>query len=243
MISAVVLTKNEENNIQGCLESLKWVDEIVVVDDYSSDGTLKAIQNSKIKIFRRSLKNNFAEQRNYGLEKATGEWVLFVDADERVSPALRQEISNFQFSIFNGALFKRRDFFLGRWLKHGETASVKLLRLARKGSGEWHRRVHETWEVNPKFGQLKNPILHNPHPTISEFLESINFHTDLHCQVLFEEGKRTNLFEMICYPLGKFFLNYFWCLGFLDGIQGLMMALMMSLHSFLARAKLYAKTH
>ena len=136
---------------------------------------------------------------------------------------------------------KRKDFFLGRWLKYGETANVKLLRLVKKGSGEWKRRVHEVFETKGETTELKNPILHYPHPTISEFLESINFHSSLHSQVLFEEGKKTNLFEIIFYPLGKFCLNYFWRLGFLDGIQGLIMALMMSLHSFLARAKLYEK--
>ena len=108
MISAVVLAKNEEKNIEECLKSLKWCDEIIIVDDYSEDGTLKKVQSSKfkvqndsprgeagkskLKIFKRRLDNDFAGQRNFGLEKASGDWVLFVDADERVNGQLRSEI-------------------------------------------------------------------------------------------------------------------------------------------------------
>jgi len=242
MISAVVLTKNEENNIKACLESLKWCDEIVVVDEYSVDKTTKLALKMGAEVYYNDSGSNFAFQRNFAMHLAKNDWVLFVDADERITPALRQEIYNLQFTIYNGFYLNRKDFFLGKWLNYGETASVRLLRLVKKGSGEWQRRVHETFRLTQgKASELKNPILHYPHPNISEFLESINIHTDLHSQVLFEGGKRTNLFEIIFYPIGKFCLNYFWRLGFLDGIQGLIMALMMSLHSFLARAKLYYK--
>jgi glycosyltransferase involved in cell wall biosynthesis len=251
MISAVVLTKNEERNIEVCLESLYWANELVVVDDYSTDETGIRIKNlesriKNIKVYKRRLEGDFATQRNFGLSKAEGDWILFVDADERISPVLQNEIiehtTNNKEQKNNGYFLRRRDYFLGKWLRYGETANVRLLRLAKKRSGEWARKVHETWNVKYPTGELKNPILHYPHPTISGFLESINFHSDLHSLVLFEEGKRTNVFEIIFFPLGKFGLNYIWRLGFLDGIQGLIMALVMSLHSFLARAKLYAKT-
>jgi glycosyltransferase involved in cell wall biosynthesis len=241
MISAVVLTKNEQRNIKDCLKSLQWCVEIIVIDDYSEDNTREIAKTLGAKVFLHHLNNNFAQQRNFALRQAQGEWVLFIDADERVSAALAAEIYNLQFTIYNGFYLKRRDFFGGKWLKHGETANVKLLRLGRNGAGRWQRQVHETWEIKGKLGELKNPILHYPHPTISEFLETINYFSTLHADVLFSEGVKTNLFQISVYPVGKFLKNWIYRRGFLDGAPGLIVALMMSFHSFLARAKLYIR--
>jgi glycosyltransferase involved in cell wall biosynthesis len=241
MISAVVLTKNEQRNIKDCLKSLQWCVEIIVIDDYSEDNTREIAKTLGAKVFLHHLNNNFAQQRNFALRQAQGEWVLFIDADERVSAALAAEIYNLQFTIYNGFYLKRRDFFGGKWLKHGETANVKLLRLGRNGAGRWQRQVHETWEIKGKLGELKNPILHYPHPTISEFLETINYFSTLHADVLFSEGVKTNLFQIGVYPVGKFLKNWIYRRGFLDGTPGLIVALMMSFHSFLARAKLYIR--
>lgn len=240
MISAVVLTKNEQENISDCLKSLKWCDEIIVIDDYSVDKTVKMAQTLGAKIYRRHLDNDFAGQRNFGLEKARGKWVLFVDADERISEALTAEIQSKVLSIkYNGFYLKRLDYFGGRWLKHGETATVRLLRLAKKGAGEWQREIHETWSFNKaqdkKIGELKNPLLHYPHQTISEFLDRINFYSDLHAK------NKPCFWKIIFYPPLKFLQNYFWRLGFLDQEPGLIVALMMSLHSFLAQGKNYLK--
>lgn len=242
MISAVILTKNEQENIEDCLKSLQRCDEIIVVDDYSEDNTRMIAKTLGAKVFLHHLDNDFSQQRNFALKQAQGEWVLFIDADERISSALASEIKyKVLSSKYKGFYLKRHDFFGGKWLKHGETAKVKLLRLGKRRAGEWKRKVHETWEIKGKLGELKNPILHYPHQTISEFLESINFFSTLHAEVLFKEGVKTNTFQIIVYPLGKFFQNYFLRLGFLDGTPGLIVALMMSFHSFLARAKLYLK--
>ncbi len=247
MISAVVLTKNEEKNIIGCLESLRWCKEIIIIDDYSEDKTIKNVQMFKcsnvqknIQIFKRHLDNDFAKQRNFGLQKAKEEWVLFVDADERVSPVLAAEIQKKVLkSKYDGYYLKRRDFFGKRWLKHGETANVKLLRLGRKNAGKWKQRVHEVWEIKGKIGMLKSPLLHYPHPTVGEFLKDIDFFSTLYAQELFVQGVKFSFFRLIFNPLGKFLLNYIWRRGFLDGTPGVIVALMMSFHSFLVRAKLY----
>lgn len=245
MISAVILTKNEQENIEDCLKSLQWCDEIIVVDDYSEDNTRMIAKTLGAKVFLHHLDNDFSQQRNFALRQVQGEWVLFIDADERISLALRAEITNCQSTSrrtnYNGFYLKRQDFFGGKWLKHGETAKVKLLRLGKRRAGEWQRQVHEVWKIKGRMAELKNPILHYPHQTISEFLESINFFSTLHAEVLFKEGVKTNTFQIIVYPPGKFFQNYFLRLGFLDGTSGLIVALMMSFHSFLARAKLCLK--
>src|SRR5260221_2532809 len=248
MISAVVLTKNEEKNIKRCLGSLTWVDEIIIIDDYSTDFTIRKIEktNKKAKIYKRHLNNDFAGQRNYGLSKAKGEWVLFVDADEIIPEALASEIYNLQFTIYknyDGFYLKRRDYFLGREMKHGEVGNVKILRLAKKDFGEWHRAVHEEWNPSTPLrsivGELRNPILHYHTRNLSDFVNAINNYSTIHASENEHEGKRSNIWKIIFYPAGKFIYNYFFKLGFLDGIQGFIMAVMMSFHSFLAWTKIW----
>jgi len=242
MISAVVLTKDEEKKLARCLNSLSWCDEIVVIDDYSQDGTLKIAKEKKALVFQRKLADNFSAQRNFGLSKAKGEWVLFVDADEEVSENLRKEIL-IQLSLpsvkdVDGFYFKRKDFFLGRWLNHGETASVRLLRLGRRGKGIWKGSVDETWEIKGKTKSLSNPLLHYSHSSLVEFLNSLNRYSSLNAKQNFENNRKLSFFDWFK-PLGKFVFNYFFKLGFLDGIRGLMMAALMSFHSFLVRGKQY----
>jgi len=248
MISAVVLTKDSEKTIERCLKSLDWCDEMIIIDDDSTDKTLDIAQEYKAKIFKRSLDNDFAAQRNFGLDKAKENWVLFIDSDEEVSRELKTEILHIlepksQSSAIaqncDGILLKRKDYFLGKWLKHGETGSTKLLRLAKKGTGVWKRKVHEVWEIPAKLCQLKNPILHYPHPTIKEFLKDINTYSTLHAKVAFDEGERTNYINIILKPKFKFLVNYLLKGGFLDGTAGFVMAMMMSFHSFLTQAKLW----
>lgn len=240
MISAVVLTKNEENNLKRCLSSLCWCDEIILIDDFSSDNTLKIAEEYKTKVFQRNLEGNFSDQRNFGLKKAAGEWVLFVDADEEVPKRLKQEIIKATQNAkgINGFYLKRKDYFLGKWLGFGETARVRLLRLGRKGAGEWQGKVDEVWEIGGIKKTLKTPLLHYPHPNLTQFLESINERSTLNAQRFYEEGKRVSFFDWLK-PGLKFFQNYFLRLGFLDGIQGFIFAILMSFHSFLVRGKLY----
>lgn len=241
MISAVVLAKNEEENIGECLEILKWCDEIIVIDDESGDKTCEIAEKLQAKVFTRALNLDYAAQRNYGLQKAQGDWVLFVDADERVDEDLRAEIKEaVEDPNFSGYFVKRTDFIFGRWLNHGETADVRLLRLARKGTGEWVRPVHEVWKITGNVGYLETPLLHYPHPQVAEFLGKINLYTTLDAQEFYKQGsRRVGTASIIFYPVGKFLRNYFLKLGFLDGTAGFMMAMMMSFHSFLTRGKLW----
>jgi len=246
-ISAIVLTKNEEKNIKECLESLKWCDEVIVVDDCSEDKTVKISRKMGVKVFVHPLNNNFAQQRNFGLQQAQADWVLFVDADERISTTLRVEIQKdirtSGHQDIKGFYLKRIDFVFGKWLKHGETERIKLLRLAKKDAGRWKGTVHEVWKIEGKTSELKNPVLHYPHPTVSGFLEKINQYSTLRAKELYCAGKKTNFFEIIVYPTGKFLKNFLWNLGFLDGLPGFLHAVFMSFHSFLVRGKLWLMTH
>lgn len=239
MITAVILTHNDEDIIEQCLRALTWCDEVVVVDDESVDGTVEVAKKLGAKVFTRKLDGDFAEQRNFGLSKAGGEWVMFVDSDEVVTNELAAEIRQKIHDENVGYCVKRKDFFLGRWLLHGETMNVKLLRLAKKGAGKWKRPVHEVLDIKGKMGELEHPLLHSPHPNVAQFLEEINRYSTLNAKYLYSQGIRISWWQIIVYPKAKFFVNYFWRLGFLDGVAGLVVAMMMSFHSFLTRAKLY----
>ena len=114
---------------------------------------------------------------------------------------------------------------------------MKLLRLARKDKGIWEGKVHEEWRVNGPVGKLRNPIIHYPHQALSEFLREINYYTDLRAKELHMQGKDTHWSSIILYPVGKFLLNYLIKRGFVDGMPGLIVAIVMSFHSFLVRAK------
>lgn len=242
MISAVILTKNEEENIIRCLQSLSWCDERIVIDDNSEDKTVELAKKKNAKVYTRALRNDFAAQRNFGLEKAKGEWVLFIDADEKVSSTLWYEIMQYTNNPINeyaGFYIKRIDTLWQKELKHGEIGKIKLLRIAKKDAGKWHNKVHELWKIQGKTLMLNNSLLHYPHATVAKFLSEINHYTDVRAEELYKKKKKASWWSIILYPNAKFLLNYVIRRGFLDGLPGLVFALMMSYHSFLVRAKLW----
>ena len=244
LLSIVILTYNEVDTITDCLESIKnWSDDIILID-HSTDETVKIARNlipkSKLQIVSDASQNDFSLLRNRGLMLARREWVLFLDADERVSNELRQEIDQaITLTSYAGYYLARRDFFLGKQLMHGETGNIHLLKLGKKNAGKWVRRVHEVWQINDQVGELNHPLEHRPHPTVAEFIARVNRWTTLDAQEFYRAGKRSAWWKIILYPKAKFIINYFIKLGLLDGMPGLIMALVMSFHSFLTRAKLY----
>jgi glycosyltransferase involved in cell wall biosynthesis len=240
MVSAVILTKNEEKNIGECINRLKWCEEIIVMDDESTDETAKIARDLGAQVINRSLNFDFAEQRNAALDYVSQKWILFVDADERVSYELRQEIlkaiSDISYKAFS---IKRIDYFFGKLMKFGDVKNKYFVRLVRKGTGQWEGKVHEVWKSEGKVGQLKNPLKHYPHETIVGFLRHINFYSTIRARELYQQKKKTNAFEIIFFPAGKFLYNWIYKLGFMDGTRGIIHALMMSFYSFLVRGKLY----
>lgn len=240
-ISAVVLTRNDEKYLEKCLKSLSWCDELVVVDDKSTDATMAIAKKYNANIYIHNLSNNFSQQRNFGLEKATNDWILFIDSDEVVGSQLKNEIQEkMQNSLhINGYFIKREDTLFGKKLLHGETGNMWLLRLAKKNAGKWQGTVHEIWEIHGKKGYLKNTLDHFPHPTVNDFLMEINTYSTIRAEQLYRNHVQVNLSQIILYPTGKFFVNYFLKLGFLDGVPGFLVAMLMSLHSFLVRGKLW----
>ncbi|MEK7572934.1 MAG: glycosyltransferase family 2 protein [Patescibacteria group bacterium] len=241
MISAVILTKNEEENIKKCLDCVLWCDEKLLIDDYSTDNTVDLARKLGAKVFERRLGKDFSAQRNFGISKAKNEWVLFIDADEIVSDDLKKEILKKvqENKEINGYFIKRQDFVFGKKIKHGEFGENSLVRLAKKNAGSWKGKVHEKWEIKGEVGKLTHTLEHFSHHSIDGFLRKINFYTDVRAKELYERGTKASFFSIIIYPKLKFIQNYFLKLGFMDRTTGLVLAIMMSLHSFLVRGKLW----
>ncbi len=244
-VSAVVLTKNAQDTIKECIESLTFCDEVVVVDDFSTDDTIqiiKTIRNTPVIILERDLEENFSQQRNFALEHVKNEWVLFVDADEVVTDSLAKEITqlhDLDVENVQGYTVQRRDVIWGQELLYGEAGKNRFVRLARKNAGKWVGTVHETWKISGNIQELANFLYHYPHPTISEFLREINKYSTLRAQELYAKKVKSNLFFILTYPGLKFIKNYIWYRGYKDKTAGFICAMIMSLHSFLVRAKLY----
>ncbi len=239
-ISCIVLTKNEELLLPICLKSVSWCDEIIIIDDFSIDNTISIAKKYAVKIFSRKLNSDFSAQRNFGLKKAKGEWVLFLDADEYVPKSLASKIRKIlNDTKFDGFLLRRTDIFLGKKLIGGESGNSYLLRLAKKGAGQWRRAVHEKWDVPGKLGMFGEPIYHNSHPNVSQFVDQINYFSQLHFKESSFEGKKSNILKIIIYPIFKFFINFLVKYAFRDGTHGFVSAMFMSFHSFLSWSELW----
>lgn len=220
MISAVVLARTRKEILPETLSSLSFCDETLI------------LTNPDLA--------DFAAQRNRGFVKAKGDWVLFVDSDEIVTPELATEIrTKIKDPNLNGLCLRRIDQFFGRLLWHGETGNFCELRLGRKGFGFWKREIHEKWLISGPTDKTENYLIHNSHPTISQFIKQLNYYTEIDAKELPKEGKQFNLARVVINPLGKFIQNYFLRLGFLDGLAGFVMAFMMSLNSLIVRVKMY----
>ena len=237
-ITAILLHKNANETLKKAVESVRWCEEILILDDRSTVVPHDIAQQYQAKLISRTL-NSFADQRNFALQQATQPWVLYLDADEMVSHALRVEILNAITQSRDAFLIPRQDTFMGKVLHFGETSSVTFLRLAKKEAGQWSRVVHERWDVQGRIGVLHAPLLHTPHASLSTFIDKINRYTDLEVIERKKQHKNFSCFELLVYPKLKFFYNYVVRLGFFDGFPGFCMAYMMSIHSCVIRIKMY----
>lgn len=171
MLSVVIICKNEESRIKACLESVKWADEIVVVDNGSSDDTFKIAKNYTDKIYQIKAED-FSQLRNYAMEKATGDWVLFVDTDERVLDNLKQEIEvMIAMSDFSAYAICRKNIIFGQEVRYGPFWPDWVIRLLKKSDFEkWVGKVHEHPKFKGKLGYSKNPLLHLTHRNIDQIM-------------------------------------------------------------------------
>ena len=244
-ISVVILTKNSQNTLEKTLKSVNFAKEILLIDEDSTDDTLFLAKKYGARVINRKLTNNFSAQRNFGIKKTMEDWVLFIDADEVLSKELTQEIKEMSDPNVESFYIKRRDIFWGRVLKYGELRAAYrkgIVRLIKKNSGIWEGQVHERFVTTKTTGYFKGFINHYSHNSIKEFIVDINNYSTIRAKELQIMGKKTNIFQILFYPIVKFKMNYILKLGFLDGVHGFIYSFMMSFHSFLVRAKLYQYT-
>jgi glycosyltransferase involved in cell wall biosynthesis len=223
-ISAVIIAGNEEKNIADCLESVRWADEIIVVDSESNDKTVEISKRYTGKVFVRKWEG-YASQKTYSMERAGNEWVLSLDADERVSPELLEEIKKLDFSAADGFYIPRRNYFLGKVIRSCGWSPDYQLRLFRKSRTTLtDRQVHEGFSVDGRREYLKGELIHYTHTTIAGTLAKINEYSTLEAS---EKAGRIRVTgtKLFFKPLWAFFQHFIMRRGFTDGVHGLMVSM------------------
>lgn len=240
MISATIITLNEERSIVRAIKSLKdLADEIIVIDSGSSDKTVAVAKNLSAKVFFRKF-DNFAAQKNWAVLKATGDWILALDADEEIPLNLSAEIkSAIKGKKFVGFLIPRRNFILGGEVKYSRWSPDKHIWLWKKEFGKWVGEVHEEVVVTGPVGELKNAKLHYQNNSVAEFIQSNDFYSTIYARSLFNKGLRFSLFHFFGDPFFEFFIRFVYKLGFLDGWRGFILSYLMTIYKISIWIKIY----
>lgn len=239
-LSVILITKNEAANVRACLESVTWADEIIVVDSGSIDGTLDIAREFTGNIYVHDDWPGFGKQKNRALDYATGDWVLSLDADERVTPKLRTEIgavlANPQVS---GYEIPRLSSFCGRFMRHSGWHPDYVLRLFRRGNGRFDEvPVHESVQLKGGTVRLKTPLLHYSYRDFDDVLDKLNRYSSAAAAVQKQRCKRGGLGTAVAHGLWSFIRTYFLRAGFLDGREGFMLAILNAEHSYYRYLKL-----
>lgn len=227
-LSVCIITFNEEANIVRTLESVQELAaEIIIVDSGSTDATVSLAGERGARVFIEPWKG-FAAQKNSALAKATGDWVLSLDADEEVSPELGANIKALlgseQPPRFAGYTMNRRNMYLGRWIKHSGYYPDPKLRLIKRGAAQFElRAVHEDIKMTGELGHLEGDLIHHAYPTLESFIDHANRYSSLGAEMVVQQGPvGFSFFNIIIRPLVRFLYSYFFRLGFLDGREGLL---------------------
>ncbi len=239
-LSVITITLNEERNIEACLESVRWADEIIVLDSGSNDRTVELARRYTEKVERVAWKG-YGATKNMALERATGEWVLWLDADERVTPELAEEIRTLLAGAPSDAGFAiaRRAFFLGRWIKHCGWYPARVVRLFRRASARFsEQRVHEGLVIQGPIGQTRHDLLHYTDPDLHHYFEKFNTYTSLAAEDLRAAGRTATILDLLVRPPFMFFKMYILKLGVLDGVEGFILCVLSSAYVFTKYAKL-----
>jgi glycosyltransferase involved in cell wall biosynthesis len=232
VLSVCIITHNEEANIARTLESVKGIaEEMIVMDSGSTDHTVDLARSCGAKVFVEEWRG-FSKQKNAAMARASGDWILSLDADEEVSPELAASIKTALKSgpsapEFAGYVVGRKNLYLNRWLKRSGYYPDRKLRLVRHGMGEFQdRAVHESMHTTGKIGRLEGDLIHHAYPTLESFIEHANRYSSLGGQMEASERKvGFSVLNIVLRPLVAFIYRYFFRLGFLDGREGLLVHL------------------
>lgn len=243
-LSVVVVTRDEEERIRTCLESVAWADELIVVDAESQDKTAAIARELTDHVLVRPWPG-FALQKNFGLEQARGAWILSLDADETVSPALRDEIEAVvrRDGPCDGYAVPRRNIFWGRWVRHGGLYPDWQVRLFRRGRGRFSARaVHESVQVDGAVGRLAGHLEHRSYRDLSDFLARADRYATLAAEDWIAAGRRVHAWDVVARPLGRFLGMYVVGRGFLDGWRGFLLAALYAYYVLIRAAKVWERT-
>lgn len=241
-LSIIVITKNEERNIRSCLESVRWANEIIVVDAGSEDRTIDIAKEFTQKVFSRPW-DGYGAAKNYGLSQCEGEWIFWLDADERVTAELQKEIlEKMRSSDISIAAMSmpRRANFLGKWINHCGWYPGRITRVFRRSAGRFtEERVHERLEIRGKTISLHSDLLHYTDPDLKHYFDKFNKYSSLAAEELTENDKKFHFSKLLINPLWVFIKMYIFRLGFLDGIPGLILCVLSANYVFTKYAKLW----
>jgi (heptosyl)LPS beta-1,4-glucosyltransferase len=239
-IAGVVITKNEAHNIGACLASLRWVHDLIVVDACSTDRTVEIVREYTSRVFIRSWPG-FGPQKNYGIDRATADWILIVDADERVTDGLREEIIRSIEGVPDdvaGFEIPRRNVFYGRWIQGGGLYPDRQLRLFRRQAGRYDDvLLHEHLAVKGRIDRLTAPLDHYSMPTIKDHVRKMMRYTTLGTQEKLKTRSKVTALDIAGSHLVTIVKTYIFRKGYRDGIHGVIVALFAGLHTFVKYAK------
>lgn len=239
MISVTVITKNEGANIERCLKSVQWADEIIVVDAESTDNTVTIAKKLNAKVIVKKWEG-FAKQKEFAVSQAKNDWIFLIDADEEVTKALKDEIlvTIQNKDALHGYEVPRKSFFLGKWIRYGGWYPGYQFRLFKKNKAEMnHRPVHEGFSVKGIIGQLQSDINHYTYTSLHQYIEKMNDYSSLEVLNKIAKGKQMRWYNFILNPLSTFLRMIISQKGYKDGFHGFLLAYYSALHSLVIFAK------
>ena len=240
-LSAVIITHNEEHNIEEAIRSVRFADEIVVVDSGSTDRTLEIAKKMAVRVYVHEFKS-YASQKNWAMEQCNNQWILLLDADERVTENLRKEIIENLHDPGDAIAFsiKRTNYFMGKRVRFSGWQNDRVIRLVHRGFAAYgERAVHEVMEVDGKYVEMVSRLDHHTYRDLDSYLQKSWKYATLGAYDRYNRNKRVNAFHLLFKPIWGFFTKYVIRLGFLDGKVGLVIAMQHSSYLFNRALKLW----
>lgn len=225
-ITAIIPTLNEEIHIEEAIKSVRFADEIIVIDSFSTDKTVELAKKHNVTLIQRVF-DDFSTQKNFAIDKAKHDWIYILDADERVTPELEKEILEVveKPKEFVGFYIRRTFYFMGKKIKYSGWQRDKVIRIFSKKYCRYNGSpVHEKIKTDGKIGFLKNKITHYSYRSFNHYIAKLNHYSDLRAKELHQKGKKVTLFHVLVKPIARFVIHYVIRLGFLDGFVGFVIA-------------------
>lgn len=243
-VSVVVTAFNEEQKLSRCLESVRWADEIIVVDNSSDDDTPGVAKKHGAKVFRRPNNPMLNVNKNFGFTKASHDWILNLDADEEIPEALAKEIlQKIRNSEIVGYWIPRKNIIFGKWIEHGLWWPDRQLRLFQRTKGRFpEKHVHEYLEVQGQTDTLSAAFIHHNYESVTQFIHKMDdIYTENEVKNLLDTDYQLAWFDAVRFPISDFVKIYFAQGGYKDGLHGLVLAILQSFYSFIVFVKLWEK--